>query len=554
MRLRFVLLAGASLLTGAVVVPAQAAFKIGSGNTAVIEPPVSVPNELPCEVQLTTGVVFGANNADFSYTPPANCPGPWAKVVLSVDVAVTKGIQYDRTGTIWLGGVPLWFGTTSEPNPGLAPSWHFERDLTNYSALFKTPQSGFELITNYTNSTDNSLITSSAVLKFYMPTESFPAPATPDMVLPLSAPGGGTVGLNTGADVLSTTVTLPTNVKNATLDVYTQGQSGDEFWYFCVPNEYTNELESCGGGSLREGEITVDGTPAGVAPVYPWIFTGGIDPYLWAPIPGVQTLSFTPFSVPLSPFAGVLSNGASHTIGLSVYGANGYFSAAGALLVTLDPTTTTITGGVTHNDLADAPKMTIIPKLTQGNAATTGTLKTVGKHDFKIVGDIITSAGKITTTVTQTTKFENDQSFDITATKDEQNVLQTTSTMVDETSESEGGNSTETKQSYVYPLSIKYKLLLNAEEAGKQIVSINQQRQVAGLSLQNGQPSSETSSDDTTATTDILLLGPGFTLIGNEDQAETATLLTSGTNAKCFERVLTAANNVLTSATTGCSK
>jgi hypothetical protein len=554
MRLRPVLLAGASLLAAAASVPAQAAFKIGSGNTAVIEPPVTVPNELPCEVQLTTGVVFGANNADFSYTPPANCPGPWAKVVLSVDVAVQKGIQYDRTGTIWLGGVPLWFGTTSEPNPGLAPSWHFERDLTNYTALFNTPQTGFELIANYTNSQDNSLISSSAVLKFYPPTASFPAPTTPDMVLPLSSPGGGTVALGSGSDVLSTTVTLPTNVKSATLDVYTQGQSGDEFWYFCVPNEYTGPLESCGGGSLREGEITVDGTPAGVAPVYPWIFTGGIDPYLWAPIPGVQTLSFTPFSVPLSPFAGVLSNGAPHTIGLAVYGANNYFSAAGALLITLDPTTPTITGSVTHNDLAAVPKMTIIPKINQGSSATTGTLDTIGQHNFTITGDIVTSAGKITNTVTQTTKFVNDQRFDITATKDEQNVTQTTTTMVDEKSEAAGGNSTEVKQNYAYPLSIKYKLLLNAKEAGKQFTTINQQRQVTGLTLQNGQPVNQTSAADVTATTDILLLGPGFTLIGNEDQAETATLLLSGTSEKCFARTLTAASNLLTSASTGCSQ
>ena len=554
MRQRFFLLAGISLLAVAAAIPARAAFKTGSGNTAVIEPPVTVPKELPCEVQLTTGAVFNANNVSFTYTPPAACPGPWARVVLSVDVAVQKGIQYDRTGTLWLGGVPLWFGTTSEPNPGLAPSWHFERDLTKYSALFTTPQTGFELIANYTNSTDNSLIVSSSVLKFYPPTASFPAPSTPDLVLPLSAAGGGTVALNTGSDVLSTTVTLPTNVKNATLDVYTQGQSGDEFWYFCVPDAYTTELESCGGGSFREGEITVDGTPAGVAPVYPWIFTGGIDPYLWAPIPGVQTLSFTPFSVPLSPFAGVLSNGAAHTIGLSVYGANGYFSAAGALLVTLDPATTAITGSVTHNDLAASPTMTVVPKITQGSSATTGSLDTIGRHDFTISGDIITSAGKITNTVTQTTKFVNDQRFDITAKKDEQNVTQTTTTSVDEKSEAAGGNSTELKQSYTYPLSIKYKLLLNAKEAGKQFTSINQQRQVTGLSLQNGQPVNQTSSADTTATTDILLLGPGFTLIGNEDQAETATLLLSGTSEKCFARTLTAASNLLTSATTGCTK
>jgi hypothetical protein len=336
MRTHYALLAGVSLLTLGSALPAHAAFKIGSGNTAVIEPPVTVPKETPCIVPLTDHVQFGASNATFSYTPPANCPGPWAAVVLDVEVNVQKGIQYDRTGTLWMGGVPLWFGTTSEPNPKLGPKWHFERDLTNYTALFNTAQTGFELIANYTQGQIQAQIFSSASLRFYPATQTYPAPKTPDMVLPLSAPGGGTVSLNTGSDTLATTVTLPTNVKKATLALYLQGQSGDEFWYTCVPNNYTTELQSCGGGTTREGEVTVDGTPAGVAPVYPWIFTGGIDPYLWAPIPGVETLSFTPFDVPLSPFAGLLSNGQPHTISVSLFGANGYFSAAAALFVTLD--------------------------------------------------------------------------------------------------------------------------------------------------------------------------------------------------------------------------
>jgi hypothetical protein len=342
-------------------------------------------------------------------------------------------------------------------------------------------------------------------------------------------------------------------VKKATLEVYTQGQQGDEFWYTCVPNAYATELESCGGGALREGEITVDGTPAGVAPVYPWIFTGGIDPYLWAPIPGVQTLSFTPFSVPLSPFAGLLSNGAQHTIGLSVYGANGYFSAAGALLITLDPTTPTITGSVTRNELAAAPVVTITPNITQGTSAVTGTLDTVGEHNFTIAGTIVTSAGTITDTVTQTTKFVNKQKFDITSVLEQQDIAQTTTTAVEEKSEAAGGNSAETEQSYVYPLTANIKLVLNAKGDGKQITSIIQQRQVTSLSLQDGQPVSQSSSADTTSTGDTLLIKGGY-LTGNTGQAETATLLTSSTGQRSYDCTLSAAMNLLTAVGSGCGK
>ena len=107
---------------------------------------------------------------------------------------------------------------------------------------------------------------------------------------------------------------MPTNIERVYLDVIAQSQSNDEFWYFCVPNDQTSNLESCGNTAFRETEVWIDGQPAGVAPVYPWIYTGGIDPYLWEPIPGVQTLDFKPYRVDLTPFAGVLSDGNAHTV------------------------------------------------------------------------------------------------------------------------------------------------------------------------------------------------------------------------------------------------
>ncbi len=546
-------LAGAFFLAVAAPVSVQAALTPGSGNVAVIEPRVVVPREMPCTVPLVHDAIFGAANATYSYTPPAACPGPWARVVLAVDVRVQKGIQYDRTGTLWMAGVPLWFGTTAEPTPDLEPSWHFERDVTEYSALFKTPQTGFELIANYTNSVDTSLIKSNAALRFYPPTPSFPAPQTPDLVLPLSAPGGGTVGLSSPSDTLSTTVTLPTNIKSANLEVYTQGQGGDEFWYTCVPNSYTIVLESCGGGAFREGEITVDGTPAGVAPVYPWIFTGGIDPYLWAPIPGVQTLSFTPFTVALSPFAGPLSNGAPHTIALSVYGDNNSFSAAGALLITLDPTTPAITGSVRVNTLAAVPSLVTTPKITTGQTATTGTINTAAKHNFTIVGEVMNAAGRVTDTVKQSTVFANDQYFYVSTSKFFQNIVQNTKISVEETNVAAGGDSSDVLQTYLYPLTVRIKQNFNSKGAGSQLATITQERQTDRTVLQNGQPQDQSNSIDTIVTMDTLEFGPGFTVTGHKNQAETAGLLKTGTS-HCFERTLQAKNNVLISVMTGCSK
>ena len=116
---------------------------IGSSTVAIADPVVARPSTTPCDVVLFDSFMFNDYTPrDFSYTPPADCPGPWSKIVLEFDAYVTAGIQFDRTGTIWLGGVNLLFGTTPEPTSTLSPSWHVERDLTDYTALFGSPQDG----------------------------------------------------------------------------------------------------------------------------------------------------------------------------------------------------------------------------------------------------------------------------------------------------------------------------------------------------------------------------------------------------------------------------
>jgi len=87
-----------------------------------------------------------------------------------------------------------------------------------------------------------------------------------DAVLPLTQTNGQG-GINepaflfTSTDQLATAFTLPRNIERAYLDVITQSQIDDEFWYTCVPNDLTIELQSCGNTAFREGEISNDGAP-----------------------------------------------------------------------------------------------------------------------------------------------------------------------------------------------------------------------------------------------------------------------------------------------------
>jgi hypothetical protein len=542
------------LLAAAVTIGPASAFKLGSGNEAVIDPDVAHPDETPCTVTLFSGAKFGANNVDFSYQPPAGCKGPWARVVLTVDIGLDAGIQYDRSGTIWLGGVNLWFGTTAEPTPDLAPSWHFERDVTDYTSLLEAANSGFVLIANYTNSTDTSVISAGAKLLFYPATTKYPAPRVPDMIIPLAASGGGTVSLNTGSDSLSETLTLPTNIENAALDVYLQGQSSDEFWYTCVPDALTGPLESCGGGAFREGELSLDGTPAGVAPVYPWIFTGGIDPYLWAPIPGVGTIDFKPFRVELGPFAGLLSNGAAHTLALSVFGADSYFNVTGNLLLYLDAGSKSVTGSVTKNTLNAAP----VPVVKVTSSAPSGTLyatvDTSEAREFTISGTAVTSHGKVKTSLTQKTHFSNDQSFASGSAIYKQYITQATTTEVALTTVS-GGTTTEALRDYSYPLEVDILETVAADGSGKIETTIDQALSIDKQSLTNGLVTSISSLVDAITPTDTLDFDSSGNITGNSGQKSAASYIETGTALGCFKRLLSAAANVLTSAstTTSCS-
>jgi hypothetical protein len=439
---------------------ASGPYKIGSSNTVTADPNITRPSTTPCVVELFSDAkFFDFNNENYTYTPPAACPGPWAKVILESDIHLNAGIQYDRTANYWLGPVNIYFGTTAEPLSNLGPSWHIENDLTDYSSIFYTAQSGVAVIGNTLCCGLTSTIFASAELEFYPLEPGQAAPVSADQVFALSAgPSGGTVALNTGTDTLSGTFTMPTNVMNAYLDVYSQSQSNDEFWYTCVPNDVASELESCSNTGFRETEITIDGQPAGVAPVFPWIFTGGIDPYLWFPIPGIQTLNFIPYRVNLTPFVGLLSNGQQHTVSLSVYNADSYFSATASLLLYLDSGSTTVTGAITNNTLTP-PNPTVTENLNVQPTYIKGTVDVSSKRSFNITGYANTSKGKVTTTVEQTVNFFNDQYFSIdTASADSTPYTQNISlgSTIASTTITSGGGAPKTveSQTFNFPLTL----------------------------------------------------------------------------------------------------
>lgn len=534
---------------------ALAQLQIGSGNTAYVEPPIPHPNTTPCKVQLYTGFVFNNFNAhSFSYTPPADCPGPWAAVILSADFSISAGVQYDRTANIWIGPTNIYFGTTAEDQPNEGRHWHVERNLIDYSAVFTVPQDGTVDLGNEVNKTYTGVLYGSATVFFYPVPKNEGAPQVPDQVIGFSAGStGGTVGLGSPTNLLEQTLTLPTNIESVFLDVLSQGQSEDEFWYTCAPNNVAVELYGdCPSTAFRESEITIDGTPAGVAPVYPWIFTGGIDPFLWIPIPGVQTLNLQPYRVNLTPFASLLDDGNPHTIAVSVFNADNYFSATASLLLYLDDNATQLTGDVTSNTLA-APNPNVVEHLTTGkNGTITGTINTTSSHNFEISGYINTSRGPVTTTVSQAINFSNLSYFKFTATEVptyfEQKIDQSNTVHSLVTTKSESGT-TAVAVNRDWPLKIEYSSLVAADGSGSQTTTSNQYLETDSETRRNGQATAFSLSRNRVVSHDVLSFSS--TSLSNADQWSLQNFFSSDSNGYCYGQDLTAANNVLTGIVNG---
>ena len=542
----------APALCAAQVVPTTAAPQVGSSNPASAEPPVARPKTNPCIVPLLTDAKFdNFSGVPIHYAPPAACPGPWAKVVLTADFTVTAGRQFDRSAWFYLGDVNIFYGTTAEPRRKLSPSWHIERDLTDLTATFRTPQTGLASIGNVVNSTYTGVIYANAVLEFYQATPAQPAPRTPDVVVGVSS-GSGPGTLNTAADHVSQSVRLPRNAEKVYLDVISQSQIGDEFWYFCVPTADAQAAATCGNTAFRETEITIDGNPAGVAPVYPWIYTGGIDPYLWEPIVGVQTLNFKPYRVDLTPFAGVLADGAQHTVAISVFNANGYFLATGNLLVYRDQGSKVVTGGLISNTLT-SPSPQVVDGLTTDAAGTiAGTVSVDSRRTFAISGFLNTSHGRVETTVEQKVDFLNTQTVKVNANSspDIQNATQTST--VDSETTTRNGYTAETVAKHIsFPLTVDFNYTVNADGSASQVASSDQQYVVREATSLNGFPLSNSDAKEQVISNDTLLFNANGSLVGPGIGKSTATYRSRDSRGHCFSRSLAAANQILTAVTDG---
>lgn len=549
-------IAGALLICAYSVSAQSTNRQIGTQTTVTADPLVTRPHTKSCIVPLFTNyqfAFFSQTNQNFQVAPPSGCAGPWEKVVLDVNFSENAGVQFDRTVSMYVGNANVYFGTTPEPLRNATNTWHIERDVTDYSALFANQQQGTIVLQNCTtdcpppfNTRLNGVFTVSAKLEFYPTPGQSSAPRIPDAVLPLvQSNGSGGVNLPvllfSPADQLSTAFNLPKNIEAAYLDVIAQSQQVDEQWYACFPNDLANinDLFGCGNTDFREVEVTIDGQPAGIAPVSPWVFTGFL-PDQWVPTPGVQTLDFVPYRVNLTPFAGILSDGQLHTVALSVFNDDFYFATTASLLLFLDPKSSEVSGAVTQNTL-QSPSPSVTENL-QGTSTVTGTIGVSQKRKYTIAGYIDTSHGRVTTSVSQEQNFSSTEAinFDtVNFTVLDQNTSVQNSVNSLATTLSKDG-SLVTAQRFSFPITVDVVLPVNNALFGLTVVT-TQKYQASKLVLRNGQVED-------------------FSFVTNSASASDVSPLSSSqhyTSVRLGERPydckIASSNGVLTQVSTGCN-
>ena len=167
----------------------------------VTGPAVNWALGMPCLVTLFGNVTFNTwRQVEIArYEPPADCPPPWTSVQLEF-IGEVAGVQYDRVGALWLGGVELLRTTTPEPTgydetgrARRAVRWHIARSLRHYQALFLQSATVEMSIPNIVNANYTGNISVSASLTFVSTSLTPPpepsAPVPSPLPLPLDEDG-----------------------------------------------------------------------------------------------------------------------------------------------------------------------------------------------------------------------------------------------------------------------------------------------------------------------------------------------------------------------------
>ncbi|KAI9629545.1 hypothetical protein KEM48_012838 [Puccinia striiformis f. sp. tritici PST-130] len=327
-------------------------------NFQVAQPPVVPKQGRSCSqnlLQTTFGNSYG-KPARVSYSAPKDCgeSSNWASVILKLTVT-SRGNQFDRLGTVFLGGVEIMRTSTAEPTPG-GITWTVEKDVTKYITLFALPEASLVMridnIIDEEKGIDGEFFVQLSAT-YYMATADFPASVSPAVIIPLSGNDSTPFSVPTAG---ISAVRIPPNAVIAAVEIYASGSEKEE---------YTNPLDQAipvidntsngnfyGKGSFREVQLWIDNRLAGVAYPFPVIFTGGMLLTWWRPMAAYGSLDQPTYQIDITPFLPLLTDSKSHNFTLTVEGQgenrsiNSKWFLSGNIAITLDASGKRTTGEI----------------------------------------------------------------------------------------------------------------------------------------------------------------------------------------------------------------
>jgi hypothetical protein len=213
---------------------------------------------------------------------------------------------------------------------------------------------------------------------------------------------------------------------------------------------------------------------------------------------------------------------------------------------------TQVTGAVTVNTLG-APNPVVTEDINNSGQEITGTVSVTSARDYTITGYIDTPQGRIETSVEQNVDFSSQQTFDITSSTYQQDIVQSTSVDTTTTRTDSNGVKVSTN-STTYPLTLHYLFNGGPDQTPVQTTTIEQESHIVDSTQQGGTETYSSDRDNIVNTTDQLLFDSNGNPGNNQNQASSQHYTFTNSNGVCYDRTLGAKNNQLLSVQNGCDR
>ena len=285
-----------------------------------------VPDVDPVVVSVFVNEEFATSGFKPVYRVVSVPEGEWQLILIRIDGLIYdpvygRPVQYDRPLWVFIDGVPVVWGSTAQRF-----NWTVTGDITMFYPLFEDGAINVSMILpNWVvpqiGVTGRFLVN----LTLYLYPGEKPSEA-PDAVIPLWMDswkeGLAVARLTRTSPNVTAAISVPSNTYKARLVLFTEGLAYDEFWYYY-------------GAGYREVKIYFDDTLAALVHPYHYIYTGGLMPFLWRPIPAVKTYLTEPVVVDLTGLLPLIVGERNVTMEVTNIFATSRWVMGGALLLWL---------------------------------------------------------------------------------------------------------------------------------------------------------------------------------------------------------------------------